>query len=76
MAWVRIGHFTIPGAYAIRFTAIRLTDAGGATLHGRGIAPDVVVHPTLDGVRAGRDEILEAGLAAALRLAAAPARLP
>jgi hypothetical protein len=65
------GRVKIPGGYAIRFTAIRLTDAAGATLHGRGIAPDVVVHPTLDGVRAGRDEILEAGLAAALRLAEA-----
>lgn len=68
---------TIPGGYVIRFTAIRLVDAAGATLHGRGITPDVVVHPTLEGVRAGRDEILEAGLAAAQRLAAAaPARLP
>jgi hypothetical protein len=63
------GRITIPGGYGIRFTAVRLTDNAGATLHGRGIAPDIVVHPTLDGVRAGRDEIREAGLAAALRLA-------
>jgi hypothetical protein len=62
-----ISHFTIPGGYAIRFTAIRLVDAAGATLHGRGIAPDLVVHPTLDGVRAGRDEVLDAGLAIAQR---------
>lgn len=27
-----------------------------------GIVPDVVVRPTLDGIRAGRDEVLEAGL--------------
>jgi hypothetical protein len=66
-----IGRVAIPGGYAIWFTAIRLADAAGATLHGRGIAPDVVVHPTLDGVRAGRDEILDAGLAAAERLAEA-----
>lgn len=61
---------TIPGGGAIQFTAVRLTDAAGATLYGRGVTPDIVVHPTLDGVRAGRDEIREAGLAAALRLAA------
>lgn len=68
-----ISHVTIPGGYVIRFTAIRLVDAAGATLHGRGIAPDVVVHPTLEGVRAGRDEILAAGLAAAQRMAATSA---
>jgi C-terminal processing protease CtpA/Prc len=63
-----ISTFTVPGGYTIRFTAVGLVDAAGQTLQGRGIAPDVVVHPTLDGVRAHRDEILEAGLAEALRL--------
>jgi hypothetical protein len=67
-----VSNFTIPGGYTIRFTAIRLADAAGATLHGRGIVPDLVVHPTLDGVRAGRDEILEAGIAAAQRAAGLP----
>jgi C-terminal processing protease CtpA/Prc len=65
-----ISHFTIPGGYAIRYTAIRLADAAGQALHGKGIAPDLLVHPTLDGARAGRDEVLEAGLAVAQRLAA------
>ena len=64
-----ISHFTVPGGLAIRFTAIRLVDAAGATLHGRGITPDLVVVPTLTGARAGRDEILEAGLFAAQQLA-------
>jgi hypothetical protein len=31
-------------------------------LHGRGIPPDVLVRPTLAGIRAGRDEVLEEGL--------------
>ena len=64
-----ISHFSVPGGLAIRFTAIRLVDATGATLHGRGLAPDLVVSPTLAGVRAGRDEILEAGLVVAQQLA-------
>ncbi len=34
----------------IRSTAIRRADAAGQALHGRGIAPDPVVHLTLDGV--------------------------
>lgn len=71
-----ISHFAIPGGYAIRFTAIRLVDAAGATLHGRGIAPDLAVQPTLDGVRAGRDEVLDAGLAIAERLAAVVSLIP
>lgn len=31
-----------------------------------GIVPDLVVHPTIEGIRAGRDEVLEAALEAAL----------
>lgn len=61
--------FRVPGGYTIRFTAIRLVEPDGSTLYGHGIVPDQVVHPTLDGVRAGRDEILEVGLAVAERLA-------
>jgi hypothetical protein len=48
---------------------MRVAGAEGAIVHERGFTPDVVVPPTLDGVRAGRDEILEAGIAAARRLA-------
>ena len=31
-----------------------------------GIVPDLVVHPTVEGIRAGRDEVLEAALEAVL----------
>lgn len=31
-----------------------------------GIVPDVEVHPTIAGIREGRDEVLEAGVSAAL----------
>jgi C-terminal processing protease CtpA/Prc len=31
-----------------------------------GIVPDLVVHPTVDGIRAGRDEVLAAGVSLAL----------
>lgn len=53
------------GGLTIRFTGLRTLNPDGSTFHGRGIAPDVVVHPTLAGLRAGRDEILEAALARA-----------
>lgn len=61
--------FTVPGGFLVRFTGLRVSGADGTAIQGRGIVPDQVVHPTLDGVRAGRDEILEAGIAAAQRLA-------
>lgn len=61
--------FTVPGGFLVRFTGLRVTGADGTAIQGRGIMPDEVVHPTLEGVRAGRDEVLEVGIAAAQRLA-------
>jgi len=60
--------FSVPGGFGIRFTGMRVISADGTSIQGRGIVPDEIVHPTLEGVRAGRDEILEAGIAAAQRL--------
>ena len=60
--------FKVPGGYTIRFTAIGLVEPDGATLYGRGITPDRVVHPTIAGIRDGRDEILDAGVEAARQL--------
>jgi hypothetical protein len=60
--------FRVPGGFDVRFTAWRVSSPDGTTIQGHGIAPDEVVHPTLEAVQAGRDEILEAGIAAAQRL--------
>jgi C-terminal processing protease CtpA/Prc len=61
--------FSVPGGFGIRFTGMRVISADGTSIQGRGIVPDEIVHPTLEGVHSGRDEILEAGIAAAQRLA-------
>lgn len=61
--------FTVPGGFEVRFTGMRVGGPDGTTIQGHGITPDKVVRPTLEGVRARRDEILEAGVAEALRLA-------
>jgi C-terminal processing protease CtpA/Prc len=61
--------FSVPGGFLVRFTGLRVTGGDGTAIQGRGVVPDEVVHPTQGGVRAGRDEILEAGMAAAQRLA-------
>lgn len=60
----------LPGGFTLRFTGQRVLFADGSALQGRGIVPDVVVHPTLEGVRARQDEILEAGIRVAGRLIA------
>jgi len=53
----------LPAEFSMRFTGMRVPLADGRALQGRGITPDLIIHPTLEGVRAGRDEILEAALA-------------
>jgi hypothetical protein len=63
-----VAYVEVPGEFTLRFTGLRTTFPDGSTVHGHGFKPDYEVHPTLDGVRAGRDEILEAGLALAKRL--------
>jgi C-terminal processing protease CtpA/Prc len=47
---------------ATRFTGLRAINHDGSPLQGHGITPDVVVHPTVEGITAGRDEILEAAI--------------
>ena len=55
--------FLLPGGYGLSYTGMRVTNADGSLQHIRGVLPDVVAVPTLAGIRAGRDEVLEAGLA-------------
>jgi hypothetical protein len=62
-----VNTFSVPGGFEVRFTGLRTSAPDGSTVQGRGITPDQVVHPSLEGIRAGRDEILEAAIAAAQR---------
>jgi hypothetical protein len=57
-----VTYIDVPGGFNIRFTAMRASSASGWTVHGHGFKPDHIVHPSLEGVRAGRDEILEAAI--------------
>jgi C-terminal processing protease CtpA/Prc len=60
-----VATFDTVGGMRVRFTGLRILNQDGSPFHGRGIRPDVVVHPTVAGIRAGRDEILEAAIARA-----------
>ncbi|MCA9706352.1 MAG: hypothetical protein KDK70_10930 [Myxococcales bacterium] len=52
---------TLAGFYVI-FSGMRVTRHDGSPFHRGGVAPDIEVHPTIAGLRAGRDEVLEEGL--------------
>jgi hypothetical protein len=56
----------LPGGFKLWFTGTRVTGHDGETpFHLTGVKPHVVVHPSLAGLRAGRDEVLERAMALA-----------
>jgi hypothetical protein len=52
-----------PSGCQTTFTGMRVTRRDGAQLYQRGIAPTASVTPTIEGLRAHRDEVLDAGIA-------------
>lgn len=52
----------LPGGAILRVCSLWSTYPDGREFVGRGIQPDVAVHPTIAGIRAGRDEILDRAL--------------
>jgi C-terminal processing protease CtpA/Prc len=54
--------FVIPGGITFEFTGGDVRQNRGAQLQRVGIKPDLEVRPTIRGVRAGRDEVLEAAV--------------
>ena len=58
-----VAMFPVPGGFNVAFTGMRVTRHDGRTPHHlAGVKPDIPVAPTLAGVRAGRDEVLERAL--------------
>jgi len=53
------------GGFFVIFTGMRVTRHDGTSFHRVGLAPELPVVPTLSGLRAGRDEVLEVGLSVA-----------
>jgi hypothetical protein len=55
--------FTVPSGFAIRFTGMLVTGHDGRAQHHLiGVKPDIPLEPTIAGIRAGRDELLERAL--------------
>jgi C-terminal processing protease CtpA/Prc len=57
----------LPGGFRIRYTGLKVLKHDGSRHHGVGIHPTVPVERTRAGVAAGRDEVLERGIAAVKR---------
>jgi hypothetical protein len=53
---------SLPGAGRMFFTGMRVKFGDGSRFQNVGILPDVPVAPTVEGIRAGRDEVLEKGI--------------
>lgn len=49
----------LPGGIVVNFTGQSVRHGDGGQLQRVGIVPDVEAHPTLQGIRAGRDDVLE-----------------
>jgi C-terminal processing protease CtpA/Prc len=54
-----VNPLSLPGGYHLTWTGMRVTKQDGSRLHGVGIQPTVPVHPTIKGIREGRDEQLD-----------------
>jgi len=59
-----VASFLVPSGLRISFTGMRVTGHDGRSpFHLVGVKPDVLVAPTIAGLRRGRDEVLERALA-------------
>ena len=56
----------LPGGLRVSFTGARVMHPDGQPLQRVGLQPDVTVTPTIAGIRAGRDEVLERAVACLL----------
>jgi hypothetical protein len=55
--------FNVPGNFRVVFTGMKITHHDGVSrYHALGTPPDVTVQPSIAGMRAGRDEVLDAAL--------------
>jgi C-terminal processing protease CtpA/Prc len=58
-----VTQMVLPGAITVNFNGQEVRYANGAQLQRRGIQPQIRVDPTIAGIRAGRDEVLEKAIA-------------
>ena len=52
----------LPGGNTISFSSVGVTTTKGEKVQRVGVVPDIEVHPTIEGIREGRDELMEAAV--------------
>jgi C-terminal processing protease CtpA/Prc len=57
-----INPFRLPGGYRINWTGVRVLKHDGSQHHLIGIEPTVKAERTIEGIRAGQDEVLQKAL--------------
>ena len=57
-----VSHFVLPGELGSMISGIGVFYPNKAATQRIGIVPNVIVNPTIAGIRAGRDEVLEEAL--------------
>jgi len=61
-----VSRIPLPGNLEGMISGIGVFYPDGTPTQRVGIVPDLTVRPTIEGIRAGRDEVLEAGVSHAL----------
>lgn len=54
-----VTNFNIPGFTNLTFSGQNVSYPNGQTMQRKGLIPDITVTPTIKGIRAGKDEVLE-----------------
>lgn len=57
-----VTNFSVPGGISLNFTGQSVRHADGRQLQRVGLEPHVEVRPTIEGIRDGKDEVLEAAI--------------
>jgi C-terminal processing protease CtpA/Prc len=57
-----VSDFVLPGGLSVTFTGHDVRHGDGRQLQRVGVQPNITVAPTIEGIREGRDEVLEAAV--------------
>ena len=57
-----VTYMDIPGGLSISFSGLDISFPDGTQLQRKGLQPDIRILPTIQGIRDGRDEVLEAAI--------------
>ena len=58
-----VAYLPLPGGMNLSFSSRGIYTSDGGQTQRVGLAPDIEVHPTIEGIKEGRDELMEAAIA-------------